>query len=54
MKIIWSDSAFQALKDVFDDHKDVAGENIAQRLKTKIFDSIKQFKTQQVTAPHTP
>ncbi len=45
MKIIWSDFAAQALKDIFDYHKEVAGKNIARKLKTKIFDSTKQLKT---------
>ena len=45
MKIIWSDFAARALKDIFDYHKDIAGRNIAQKLKTKIFDSTKQLQT---------
>jgi len=43
MKVIWSDFAAQALKDIFDYHKDIAGRNIAQKLKTRIFDSTKQL-----------
>jgi plasmid stabilization system protein ParE len=44
MKVIWSDFAAQALKDIFDYHKEVAGRNIAQKLKAKIFDSTRQFQ----------
>jgi toxin ParE1/3/4 len=44
MKVIWSDFAAQALKDIFDYHKEVAGRNIAQKLKAKIFDSTRQLQ----------
>jgi plasmid stabilization system protein ParE len=43
MKIIWSDFASGTLKDIFLYHQEVAGKNIAQKLKTKIFDSTKQL-----------
>ncbi len=45
MKIIWSDFASQTLKNIFDYHRDVAGRNIAKKLKTRIFDSTKQIIT---------
>ncbi len=45
MKVIWSDFAVQALKEIFDYHKEKAGRKIAQKLKTKIFDAAKQLHT---------
>ena len=41
MKIIWSDFASKTLRDIFQYHNEVAGKNIAQKLKTKIFNSTK-------------
>ncbi len=43
MKIIWSDFASETLRDIFQYHKKVVGENIAQKLKGKIFHSTKQL-----------
>ena len=43
MKIIWSDFASKTLRDIFQYHKEVAGKNIAQKLKTNIFNSTKQL-----------
>lgn len=43
MKIIWSDFASETLKDIFQYHKKVAGKNIAQKLRDKIFNSTKQL-----------
>jgi toxin ParE1/3/4 len=43
MKVIWSDFASETLKDIFQYHKEVAGKNIAQKIKTKIFSSTKQL-----------
>jgi len=43
MKIIWSDFASETLRDIFQYHKKVAGKDIAQNLKDKIFSSTKQL-----------
>ena len=43
MKIIWSDFSSETLKDIFQYHKQIAGNNIAQKLKDKIFQSTKQL-----------
>ncbi len=43
MIIIWSDFASETLRDIFQYHKKVAGKNIAQKLKDKIFHSTKQL-----------
>ncbi len=43
MKIIWSDFASETLRDIFQYHKKIAGKNIAQKLKDKIFSSTKQL-----------
>lgn len=44
MKIIWSDFAAEMLKEIFICHKEIAGNNIARRIKTKIFSSTRQLK----------
>ena len=41
MKIIWSDFASKTLKEIFQYHKKVAGKNIAQKLKSRVFNSTK-------------
>ncbi len=46
MKIIWSKLATEELKEIFDYHNDIAGIQIAQRLRDKIFNSTKQLKIQ--------
>jgi len=52
MKIIWSDFASQTLMDIFKYHKKVAGNNIAKKLKDKIFNSTKELvKHPNVLAP---
>ena len=43
MKIIWSDFASETLKYILQYHKEVAGKNIAHKIKFKIFDSTKQL-----------
>ena len=43
MKVIWTDFASTTLKDIFHYHKEVAGKNIAQEVKNKIFNSTKQL-----------
>ena len=43
MKIIWSDFASESLREIFQYHKKVAGKNIAQKLKNRIFHSTKQL-----------
>jgi len=49
MRIIWSDFASANLKDVFFYHKEVAGENIAQKLRKKIFNATKQLEVQPLS-----
>lgn len=44
MKIIWSDFATGRLKEIFIYHKEVAGKNVAKRLKDRIFNSTRQLK----------
>ncbi|MBS4061907.1 MAG: type II toxin-antitoxin system RelE/ParE family toxin [Bacteroidetes bacterium] len=46
MKIIWSDFAIEMLKEIYIYHKEIAGNNIASRIKTKIFSSTRQLKQQ--------
>ncbi len=45
MKIIWSNLASESLKNIFQYHKDIVGNAIAQKLKANIFDSTKQLNT---------
>ena len=49
MRIIWSDFASANLKDVFFYHKEVAGRNIAQKLRKKIFSTTKQLEVQPLS-----
>ena len=42
--VIWSDFASDNLKNVFVFHKEVAGVNVAHRLRKKILSSTKQLK----------
>jgi len=46
MSVIWSDFASDNLKDVFFYYKEVAGENIAHKLREKIFATTKQLEDQ--------
>ena len=46
MKIIWSDFAIEMLKEIFIYHKEIAGNNVARRIKTRIFSSTRQLKQQ--------
>ena len=43
MKISWSNLASNTLKDIFKYHKEIAGEIIAHKIKTKIFNSTKHL-----------
>ena len=43
MRIIWSDFSSQILNDIYKYHKEKAGYPVAQRIKTKIFESTKQL-----------
>jgi len=43
MKIIWSDFASETLRDILQYHKKVAGKNVTQKLRDKIFHSTKQL-----------
>ena len=44
MKIVWSDFAVEMLREIFIYYKEIAGNNIARRIKTKIFSSTRQLK----------
>lgn len=44
MKIIWSRFAITMLKEIYLYHKDAAGVNVAKKLKSKIFSSVKQLR----------
>ncbi|MCK9452583.1 MAG: type II toxin-antitoxin system RelE/ParE family toxin [Bacteroidales bacterium] len=44
MKIIWSDFAADMLKEIFIYHKEIAGNNIARRILTMIFNATRQLK----------
>ena len=44
MKIIWTDFASETLKEIYKYHKDVAGENVARKIKTNIFSATKQLE----------
>ena len=41
--IIWSDFASNCLKEVYLYHKEIAGEKVANKLKSKIFTSTRQL-----------
>ncbi|MBI9039740.1 MAG: type II toxin-antitoxin system RelE/ParE family toxin [Bacteroidales bacterium] len=43
IKIIWSDFASKTLAEIFEYHKDVAGKNVAHKIKANIFSSTKQL-----------
>lgn len=43
MKTIWSDFASETLLDILQYHKEIAGKNIAYKIKTNIFNSTKQL-----------
>jgi plasmid stabilization system protein ParE len=44
MKIVWSDFAAEMLKEIFIYHKEIAGNTIARRILTMIFNSTRQLK----------
>lgn len=44
MRIIWTDFARNMLKEIFDYYKEVAGKNVAHKIKTSIFKSVLQLK----------
>jgi plasmid stabilization system protein ParE len=43
MKIIWTDFASNTLAEIYKYYKDVAGENVAIKIKTKIFSTTRQL-----------
>lgn len=43
MRIIWSDFAFEMLSEIYEYHKEVARERIAQKFKKNIFAATKQL-----------
>jgi len=44
MKIIWTDFASETLKEIYKYYKEVAGENVARKIKTNIFLATKQLE----------
>ncbi|WP_436415524.1 type II toxin-antitoxin system RelE/ParE family toxin [Petrimonas sp.] len=49
MKIIWSDFARAMLKDIYYYHKEVAGIPIAQKIRDRIFKTVRQL----IKHPHS-
>jgi plasmid stabilization system protein ParE len=43
MKIIWTDFASNTLAEIYKYYKEVAGENVARKIKTKIFSTTRQL-----------
>jgi toxin ParE1/3/4 len=43
MKIIWADFASNTLAEIYKYYKEVAGENIARKIKTNIFSSTRRL-----------
>lgn len=44
MKVIWSDFASGALKEIYDYYKETASESVARKIKESIFKSTRQPK----------
>jgi len=44
MKITWTEFAVQNLNDIFEYHKEVAGKNVASKIKKDIFYTSRQLK----------
>jgi toxin ParE1/3/4 len=44
MKVIWSDFATDSLHDIYKYYKEAAGENVAQRIKSRIFSATRNLK----------
>jgi toxin ParE1/3/4 len=44
MKILWTDFASNTLAEIYKYFKEVAGENVAQKIKSDIFTSTKQLE----------
>jgi toxin ParE1/3/4 len=43
MRVIWSDFATSSLYDIYKYYKEAAGENVAKRIKTRIFTATRQL-----------
>ena len=43
MKVIWSDFASNSLFEIYKHYKEVAGENVAQKIKFRIFNTTRQL-----------
>ena len=43
MKVIWTDFAANSLLEIYKYYKDVANENVAQRIKLRIFRATRQL-----------
>jgi len=44
MKIIWTDFASNTLSEIYKYYKEVAGENVAKKIKTNIFSTTRQLE----------
>ncbi len=44
MKIIWTDFASETLREIYKYYKEVAGENVARKIRTNIFSATKQLE----------
>ena len=44
MKIIWTDFASNTLSEIYTYYKEVAGENVAKKIKTNIFSTTRQLE----------
>jgi len=42
-RVIWSDFASETLKEIFTYYKDIAGRNVAKKIKDNIFSSTRQL-----------
>ncbi len=43
MKVIWSDFAVSSLYDIYTYYKETSGENVARRIKSRIFSAARQL-----------
>ncbi len=49
MKIIWTDFASDSLFEIYKYYKDAAGEGVAKRIKSKIFNATRQLIKQPLS-----
>jgi len=43
MRVVWSDYAINSLYDIYKYFKEAAGENVAKRIKSRIFTATRQL-----------